>query len=210
MEEKRFGTVLGAVRYTPIGLAEYGLVITDRRSIFVLELLSKSHLGSSIGSLGGAFGSYGRGLGKIIGWLIPKIVERRKKYDYARLEPEFLARLKDSVVVPHHAIERVQFKGESGQNSLHISYRQSGGGTEKMNVTLGSSKQYLREQARQGKDRKQAMRDVMDYAQGLYREALPLVASMKVRWSGDESDGTYRQASVKVSPTKPRVRETLK
>ena len=79
-----------------MGLNEYALLVTDKRSILVLEKGSKSGIA---GALGGAVGA-----------AIANAAASRKSFDYETENPESFAINPKNVVIPHDSLELIQLK----------------------------------------------------------------------------------------------------
>jgi len=169
MEENKVGLAPRVMAQGATGPKEYGLLVTDRRTIFVLELKSNAAIG---GILGGAIGA-----------VIASATDTRTSINYELADPGLLATMKGSVAIPHESLEHMRFKPGFGANKLQVKYRTSEGKTKKMEVMLTPPIDYVKERKAQGKKGKEAMADYMNDVQNLFRKALPLSASMKVEWS---------------------------
>ena len=108
-----------------MGPKSYGLVITDGRSIFVLQSTSKAVLGGAIGGAVGA--AIGQALSKDRG---------------VNIEQSALGELADdprNPVVPHTAIRRLRIRKSWGTYRLVIHYLQPGGKQRKISAELAVS-----------------------------------------------------------------------
>lgn len=168
MEERKIGLAPRVMAQGAMGPKEYAVLVTDKRSIFVLELKSKAGIG---GVLGGAIGA-----------LIASAADSRRILDYENENPEMLASEKGSIAIPHDSLEHVRFKSGTLGNSMHIKYRTEAGKTKKLEVSLVPPSDYIRERKDTGVKGKAAMQEYVNEVQSLFRRALPLTAAAKVEW----------------------------
>src|SRR5205807_4925447 len=104
--EKRIALIPRVVVQGKMGLNEYALLVTDKRSILVLEKGSKSGIA---GALGGAVGA-----------AIANAAASRKSFDYETENPESFAINPKNVVIPHDSLDRKSTRLNSSH--LVISY----------------------------------------------------------------------------------------
>lgn len=74
MDEKRVGLIPRITIISSLGPKEYATLVTDKRSIFILESSSKAGLG---GILGGAIGA-----------AVAKAATSQRTYDYEQADPD--------------------------------------------------------------------------------------------------------------------------
>lgn len=168
MEERKIGLAPRVMTQGAMGPKEYAVLVTDRRSIFVLEFGSKMGLGWMIGGAVGAAIAAG--------------ADSRNTYDYQNENPDQLATQKGSIAIPHDALEQVKFKAGMGGHRMQIRYRGDGGKSKKIVFALIPPSDYIGERKDTGMKRKEAIEEYMNEVQGLFRRALPLAASSKVEW----------------------------
>src|SRR3989442_10039312 len=94
--EKRIALIRRIVVQGKMGLNEYALLVTDKRSILDLEKGSKSGIA---GALGGAVGA-----------AIANAAATRKTFDYENENLESFAINPKNLVIPHDSLEMIQMK----------------------------------------------------------------------------------------------------
>jgi len=169
MEERKIGLVPKVQGQSMGGVREYGLLVTDKRSIFVMELKDSTGLGYSIGG--------------IIGAAIAASARTRRTFDYDTANPDVLGGMPDNVVIHHDAIESLRFKFGALGNFIQFKFRTADGKTRKFQVSLFPKKEYFLERKNMGKGRREAIGEYANEVQTLYRRALPLATTTKVVWS---------------------------
>ncbi|TLY38815.1 MAG: hypothetical protein E6K61_11095, partial [Nitrospirae bacterium] len=78
------------------GPKEYALLVTDKRSILVLEKESKAGIG---GALGGAAGA-----------LIAGAAAKSRSFDYAQADPQSLAIDSKNLTISHESLQGIRMK----------------------------------------------------------------------------------------------------
>ena len=168
MDETKLARIPRVVTTGALGPKDYGLVLTDLRSIFVLEKASKAALG---GALGGVIGS-----------AIAHAAASRSMIDYDRATPEELARMEKSVVIPHSSIVRISLRRKLGSHRLRIDYVREDGKEKTMEAIILPPAELVSE----GKARGMKPRDTVEAYAGQIREAyvraLPPAAAAKAEW----------------------------
>ncbi len=168
MEERRIGLAPRLLAQGAMGIKEYALLVTDKRSIFVVELASKAGLGASLGG--------------VIGAVIASSLESKTSYDYENVDTDVLAGMKGNVAIPHDAIERMKFKSGAFSNSLSVRYRTPEGKSKKLYMNVVPPESYVKSKKIAGVKRKEVLRQYLSEVQNLYQRALPFTSSMKVEW----------------------------
>lgn len=108
MEERKIGLIPHAVVQGALGPKNYGILLTNERSIFVLEDSSKAMLG---GIIGGAIGA-----------MVAELAKSRREIDYLHEPIEMLASMKGSISIPHASLSSIFIKGRFSMYSLRIDY----------------------------------------------------------------------------------------
>jgi len=168
MEERKIGLAPRVMAQGAMGPKEYAVLVTDRRSIFVLEFKSKAGIGGALGGM--------------IGAAIASAADSRMSFDYENENPEMLASEKGSIAIPHDSLEHVRFKSGMLGNWMQIEYRSEEGKTKKLGVSLVPPNDYMKEKKDNGVKGKAAMHEYVNEVQSLFRRALPLTAASKVEW----------------------------
>ncbi len=168
MAERKVAVVPHVVVAGALGPREYGILLTDERTIFVLESSSKAGLGAA---LGGAVGA------AVAGGLAT-----RKYVDYEREDPERLAADENNFAVPHRAIQNLQIKKALGSHVLRLEYVRPDGKSKKIAAQIVPTQDLVH----QGKAAGLRPRDVSaDYArkvQDAFRQALPPNIAARAEW----------------------------
>ena len=169
MEERKVGLIPHAVVQGAMGPKVYGVLVTDRRSILVLELASKAGVGGALGGLVGA--------------AIASATETSRAYDYEKAPADFLAGIKGSIEIPHSSIERMRFKSGALGNRLSVRYRASNGKVKKVEAQISPPSAYVKKEKEKGLGGKEVTRKYMKEAEDVFRRALPITTTSRVEWS---------------------------
>jgi hypothetical protein len=168
VEEAKVGLVPKVVVQGAVGPKEYAVLVTDRRSIFVLESASKAGIGAALGG--------------VVGAAIASAVASRRTFDYGSADPEALAADPKSIVVPHGAIQGFRLKKGLGGYKLRLKYARDDGKVKKVEATLQPPSDLVKDNKRRGVKPKSTM---AQYAQGvreLYQKALPPAVATGAEW----------------------------
>lgn len=139
MEERKIGVVSGAHMAGALGPKQFGLLLTDLRSIFVLEMVNRAVVGAALGG--------------VVGGLVASALATRRNIDYERSDPALLAGRKGSIVIDHSSIRRIRIKKKllDIQFVLTIEYA-AGGKSRKLRATLVPSSRNIIPSGMAGKD----------------------------------------------------------
>lgn len=159
MDERKIAVVPHVIVAGALGPREYGILLTDQRSIFVLESASKAGLGAV---LGGAVGA------AVAGGLAT-----RKYVDYAGEHPERLAADPDNLVVPHASIRSLQFLKKLGSHVLRLEYDRADGKVKKITAQVVPTGELIRAGKQTGVRPKEVSADYARRVQDAFRQALP-------------------------------------
>ncbi len=150
-----------------MGPKDYGLLITDRRSIFVLENASKAAL---LGALGDA------------------LLSDRKDVDYAGKNVEELASDARNTVVPHENLQKLHLKKGfssytmSSAYTLLVDYIDSAGKARSVKAFLVPSNQFLAMKKKEGVDKKTATEEYARSARKAFEQAIGASVTGKAEW----------------------------
>lgn len=169
MHERKVALIPRVVVSGAMGPKEYGLVLTDRRAIFVLESASKAGLGAA---LGGAIGA-----------AIAQGVAEKRFVDYDRADPDELAGEPKNLVVPYEALEEVRLKHSLGAAKLHLAFFTSEGKRKKVEGVLVPPDEWTRSKKAAGVKPKVAAAEYARTAQVALQSALPPAVAAKAEWS---------------------------
>ena len=141
--EKRIALIPRVVVQGKMGLNEYALLVTDKRSILVLEKGSKSGIA---GALGGAVGA-----------AIANAAATRKTFDYENENPESFAINPKNVVIPHDSLELIQLKKAflGPVFRMEVKYQAPNNKRKKIKGFLNPPGEHVKQKKQEGGDKKQ-------------------------------------------------------
>jgi hypothetical protein len=168
VEETKIALVPRVVVTGAMGPRDYGLLLTDRRSIFVLETSPKVLVGAV---LGGAFGA-----------AVAQSVASRAAVDYHRATPDDLARRPKSIVVPHDSIVRLALRRKLGGHRLRIEYRREDGKAKTLASVVVPPAESLKVSTARGMRPKDAIAAYANRVRTAFVRALPPAAAAKAEW----------------------------
>jgi hypothetical protein len=168
VEETKIALVPRVVLTGAMGPRDYGLLLTDRRSIFVLETNPKVLLGAV---LGGAIGA-----------AVAQSVSSRASVDYHGATPDDLAGRSKSIVVPHDSILRLAFRRKLGGHRLRIEYRREDGKSKTLDSVVVPPAEHLRGSKARGTRPKDATAAYADRVRVAFTRALPPAAAARAEW----------------------------
>lgn len=150
-----------------MGPKDYGLLITDRRSIFVLEKASKAAL---LGGIGDA------------------LLSDKKEVDYAGEDIEKLASDAKNTVVSHEGLQKLHLKKGfssytmSSAFTLLIDYTDANGKSRSVKAFLTPPQEFLDRKKSEGVDKKSATEEYARSARKAFEQALTASAAGKTEW----------------------------
>lgn len=168
MPERKIAVIPHVVVAGALGPKEYGVLLTDERSIFVLENASKAGLGAV---LGGAVGA------AVAGGLAT-----RKYVDYEHDDPERLASDPDNIAVPHGAIQSLQLKRTLASHVLRLEYVRPDGKSKKIAAQIVPTQDLIRQGKATGIRPKEVSADYARRVQEAFRQALPPNVAAGAEW----------------------------
>jgi len=168
VEESRVALIPKVIVPGALGPKEYGVLLTDRRMIFVLERASKAVLGVA---LGGAIGA-----------AIAEGAASRRYVDYANEPPEALAADEKNIVVPYVSIRELRMKKSLGSYSMRVTYTTHEGKTKKLDSVPAAPADQIAQAKATGVKPKAAQREYVRKVQGALLQALPPVLAQKAVW----------------------------
>jgi hypothetical protein len=143
-----------------MGPKEYALLVTDKRSILVLEKDSKAGLA---GALGGSVGA-----------AVAHAVATRKSFDYEREDLQSFAANPKNLVIPHESLETIQLKKAllNPVYRMRVNYQTNENKRKKVNAFLRPPGELVKQQKQQGTSKKQIHLDYAKKVQEVYRQVL--------------------------------------
>ena len=173
MPERSFGQVATVRIDNPwaVGPQFYGLVLTDRRSIFVHTFTDKSMIG---GALGGAVGAVLAGSAQ---------AKPRDPSSFAGLDPDILANEPKSIVVDHASVARWELKKQALDDvyNLLIEFTAAGKG-RKLKAMITEVASVTEKPTWSGAKRKEVCRAYAQAVEAAYAQALS--PELKTRFRG--------------------------
>lgn len=168
MEERRVAAIPHVNISGAMGVREYGIMLTDQRTIFAL--LKEVKMTGAI--LGGA-----------IGHALATSMAKERHVDLENTSPEQLAAKPDSIIVPHDSVDSIRFKKSVGTYYVQIKYKDFRGKKKKLNVAIVPTSEYLKKRKEEGVKRKEVLEQYSANVENAYRKALPLTVALNTRWS---------------------------
>jgi hypothetical protein len=165
--ENRVALIPRVMMKGAMGPKDYGLLITDRRSLFVLEKASKAAL---LGVLGDA------------------LLSDKKTFDYSSEDIERLALDQHNTVVPHESIQKLHLKkGFSSYTMssgyvLLVDFTDNSGKTRSVKAFLTPTNEFLAAKKGEGMDKKTAAEEYAKSARRAFEQALGASAAGKAEW----------------------------
>jgi len=159
-DERKVGLIPRLVVAGKWGPKEYAILVTDKRTILVLEKESKSGIG---GALGGAAGA-----------LIASAADRNRSFDYGQADPQSLATDPKNLTITHETLQRLltkkRFIGPVYKLELH--YHSNEGKGKKLKGFLMPPGVHVKQRKQEGIGRGQIYADYAKKLQEVYRNAL--------------------------------------
>jgi len=148
------------------GVREYGVLITDKRSIFVLEKGVSAWASGAVGAV------------------IASAASTKKTFDYQNASPEELASMAKSVSIQHDSVRRLRLKKGFWRAvpNLLIEYDDPGGKRRKLKALLQPPGELMKQQKKEGMGRKKVLLEYATKVKEAYQKALPPTQSMQAEW----------------------------
>jgi hypothetical protein len=168
LEEKRIAIIPSVMIQGALGPKEYGVLLTDQRSIFVLTRATNAAVW---GALGGA-------LGAMVGYAVtdPQYVAYPES-DLAALSSD-----DKNISIPHSSIRRLGLEKKLGGYRLQIEYMTLDGKAKTLNVVLTLSPAHLKQKKSEGVKSKDAFKDYSTKVREAYEHALPPEIGARAEW----------------------------
>ncbi len=171
-DEKKVGLIPRITVQGSLGPKDYAVLVTDRRSIFVLESSSKAGIAGAIGG--------------VIGAAVAQAATSRRTFDYERSEPDVLATDPKNFVISHQFLEKIEMKkGMIGPiYRFNIEYKTQEGKGKKVKGQLVPPNELWRQRKQEGVPGRVVYHDYASKVQEVYQRALPATASATiVNWN---------------------------
>lgn len=158
--EKKVGLVPRLIVAGKWGPKEYAILVTDRRTILVLEKESKAGIGGAIGGAAGA--------------MIAGAADKGRSFDYEQTDPHTHALDTKNTTIPHDTLRAINMKKRfiGPVYWLEFQYQTPEGKNKKVKGQLIPPGAHLKQRKSEGTGRKQIYYDYAKKAQDVYRRAL--------------------------------------
>jgi hypothetical protein len=144
-----------------MGPKDYGVLLTDRRTIFVLERASKALL---MGVIGDA------------------LVTDKKTVDYSCADLESLVAEKKNIVILHHDIDSFAMKKKLASYTLLIEHRLASGKSRSIKAMLVPPQDLIKAKTRSGLKKAQVVDEYAKSVMRAFELVLPPTVVQKGEW----------------------------
>jgi hypothetical protein len=169
--EKKIGLIPKVIIQRAIGPQEYALLLTDMRSIFILE--KKSY--ATVNYL----------LGGVAGMMAGSLLTPRKTSDYSHIDVEQITQNKENISILHSQIQHIQIKKSLGSPyTLFLEYTDTETlKNKKIRMYLIPPEELLVLKKNEGMKEKTILQDYVQKAQEALKQSLPQSVLLNVRWA---------------------------
>lgn len=168
MDERKVGVIPHLVVQGVGGPKEYGVLLTDRQLIFVLEKKSNMAAGWAIGG--------------VIGAAIAGAVSSRREVDYYNTPPDMLANDPKNIAIPHEALNALRLKKSLGSYGLRIEYTNAEGKRKKIQAFVQPPQSLLKERKAQGVKAKVVVQEYANNVRQAFQAAMPPETARRAEW----------------------------
>lgn len=143
-----------------MGPKEYAMLVTDRRSILVLEKDSKAGLGHALGG--------------VIGAAVANAVATRKSFDYEHQDLEVFAANPKNLSIPHLALHSIKMKKAllNPVYRMQVQFQMGGEKRKKMKAFLSPPGELVKQKKQQGLGKKQIHHEYAKKVQDVFKQVL--------------------------------------
>lgn len=167
--ERKIGLIPKVMVQGALGPKEYGILVTDQRTIFVLERKTNAMVG---GIVGGAIGAI----------IADSLTATERKFDYESESPENLAADEKNMVVVHSQLEQIRLKNGFSGCSLMMKYVNQDGKSKKITAMMTPPQELVARRKGEGVKRKEVLADYARAAQKVFELALPPSVAQRGEW----------------------------
>ena len=169
MVEEKIAVVPRVVVAAAFGPKHYGVLLTDTRMIFVLEKVSRAEMGAVLGG--------------VIGAVLADATAKKSEFVYADANPEALAKIEKSIVIPNASVRRVKMKAKlGGAYTIRLDYADEAGKERKLTGILSPPDEQVSARRANGEKLNVILRDYAVKAQNAFKMVLPLGAAQESEW----------------------------
>jgi hypothetical protein len=166
--ESKVAVVPGLKVTRSISVRTYVLLLTDQRSIFILQKESKAGLGAV---LGGAVGAY-----------IAEAMASVRQIDPDNLDPELLAGDVKNISVPHASLQHVKLRKLGRSYKLVLKYDRPGRVSGKLSAQVIPPRAYMRRKKAEGIGGGAARHEFALKVRRAFERALPPSIAHRMEW----------------------------
>ncbi len=162
LHERAAGLIHRIIVQSALGSKEYSVLVTDKRSIFVLHVIGEA----------GPDEVMGRAVGVVVAPL-------PGTFDYEQEDPDLLATDPKNFVIPHEDLERIEVRKSiiSPAYKFNVEYHTPDGKNKKMRSLLAPPGSMWKKRKQEGASGKIVCYDYAKMVQEVYQKALPAIAS---------------------------------
>lgn len=141
------------------GPQDYALLVTDQRTILVLEKSSKAGIGAAFG---------------VVGALVASAATSRRTFDYNQMDPQALANDQKNTTIPHEALRAIQMKKKriGPAYEVELQYTNSEGKNKTVKGALLPPGALVKTRKNEGTEKGQIFYDYARNLQAVYQNAL--------------------------------------
>jgi hypothetical protein len=167
--ERKIGLIPKVLVNGALGLREYGVLVTDQRTIFVLERKTNAALGGAVGGIVGAI-------------VADALTSSERTFDYENEDLQRLIVDDKNMVVPHSQLQRIRLKKGFSGCFLRMEYSDSAGKRRKVKAILSPPSELVARRKKDGVKRKVVLADYARGAQNVFEHALPASIAQIGEW----------------------------
>jgi hypothetical protein len=169
--ERKLAVVPRVVISGMLGERDYGVLLTDRRMIFVLERSSRVGIAAGLGGIVGAT-------------IASEMAAERREFVYADADPEALVRIEGTITIPGASTRRARVKRSLNgvTYALHIEYVADDGKAKKLSCLLSPPDELMSRRKAEGGKFKVILEEYARKAQGAFKMALPVGVREESEW----------------------------
>jgi len=167
--ERRIGLIPKVLVNGALGPKEYGVLVTDQRTIFVLERKTNAAIGGAVGGIIGAI-------------IADALTSSERTFDYENDDMQKLVVDEKNIVVPHSQLQSIRLKRGISGCSLRMEYSDSAGKRRKVKAILSPPTDLVARRKKEGVKSKVVLADYARGAQNVYERALPASIAQIGEW----------------------------
>ena len=168
MEERKVAVIPRVIVAGAMGPKEYGVLLTNERTIFVLESASKAGVAAIVGGA--------------IGAAIAEAAREKKVNDYANCDPASLAADAKNICIAHASVLGLELKKKIAGYALRLEYSDAGGKKKKIAGMLAIPDELAARKKAEGVKTKVALDEYAKMSRQAFELALPPSIVQHAEW----------------------------